>query len=149
MGENSKIQWTDPRGAATKIGLSAEQWNAHRMRGEVWCYCCRQWLDGSKFGTDKSRSSGKASACKTCVSHKGTAFRYRISIEEARRLRSGDAVCEICKRTQKLEVDHDHLTGKVRGVLCSRCNGALGQFLDDVKMLQRAITYLEVKNGSK
>lgn len=40
-------------------------------------------------------------------------------------------------------VDHDHETGKVRGVLCRGCNGALGKFGDTVAGVRRALAYLE------
>lgn len=53
--------------------------------------------------------------------------------------------CEGCgeSRHSWLHVDHDHKTGKVRGVLCFNCNGALGQVRDNPDLLRRLATYLE------
>ncbi|HET9945169.1 MAG TPA: endonuclease VII domain-containing protein, partial [Actinomycetes bacterium] len=39
-------------------------------------------------------------------------------------------VCAICQAADAAHIDHDHTTGAVRGMLCFRCNAALGQ-LDD------------------
>lgn len=44
-------------------------------------------------------------------------------------------------------IDHCHSTGKNRGLLCSKCNFAIGQFNDDVSLLRSAIKYLEKYNG--
>lgn len=52
--------------------------------------------------------------------------------------------CSICKEhTTKLHVDHDHVTGKVRGLLCRACNHGIGNFKDDTALLTAAIGYLE------
>jgi hypothetical protein len=57
--------------------------------------------------------------------------------------RQGGA-CAICKRTGvTLCVDHCHLTGEVRGLLCIRCNSAIGFFSDDPTLLQTAAAYLQ------
>lgn len=136
------------KSAAKKLGITVEEWRNRREAGTLWCYCCKTWKDEACFGVDSSRSTGHTSACKTCVSHKATACRYGLRVSAARDLRGGDRKCDICGRKQKLEVDHNHKTGKVRGLLCSRCNGALGQFCDAIELLEKAIAYLKVRDGS-
>lgn len=42
-----------------------------------------------------------------------------------------------------LAVDHCHKTGQVRGLLCNRCNVAIGLMYDDIKLLEKAIAYLK------
>jgi hypothetical protein len=52
-------------------------------------------------------------------------------------------VCLICGRDNPEHVDHDHETGKVRGILCFTCNVGLGNYGDDVTRLRNAADYLE------
>ena len=58
-------------------------------------------------------------------------------------------VCAICKvapdNQRKLAVDHCHQTGRIRGLLCTACNVALGHLQDDPERLQRALQYLTVQ----
>lgn len=57
-------------------------------------------------------------------------------------------VCAICSKPDKqyLAVDHNHSTGGIRGLLCSRCNLGLGHFFDDTELLSSALSYLEQHN---
>jgi hypothetical protein len=57
-------------------------------------------------------------------------------------------VCAICQTAQAIHVDHDHRTGQIRGLLCLRCNAALGQLADDPLVLRRAARYLERSTSS-
>lgn len=54
-------------------------------------------------------------------------------------------ICKVHKSNFKraLSVDHDHKTGKIRGLLCAFCNTGLGYFKDNVEFLERAIKYLK------
>lgn len=54
------------------------------------------------------------------------------------------AVChEDCIRYDKLSVDHDHITNQVRGLLCHRCNAALGLLRDDEKIIYSLLCYIQ------
>ena len=73
---------------------------------------------------------------------------YGIDVNEyEQRLKDQDCVCAICKEDNKgiaLCIDHDHKTGKVRGLLCNTCNRALGLLKDDPVLLQKSIDYLVI-----
>ena len=63
-----------------------------------------------------------------------------------------NGVCAICKQPESsvikgkviaMPIDHDHNTGKVRGLLCTKCNRGIGLFRDDINLLKSAIEYLQ------
>lgn len=56
---------------------------------------------------------------------------------------SRTTICKICGESRKLHVDHCHKTGKFRGILCHKCNRALGFFKDDPALLRRAADYID------
>ena len=63
--------------------------------------------------------------------------------EMARKQRN---VCGICHRPEplgRLVIDHDHVTGFVRGLLCRKCNVGLGMFEDDPQRMQAAARYVK------
>ncbi len=70
--------------------------------------------------------------------------RYKVSLEEAaillERRKKG---CEVCNSQTKAHIDHDHATGKVRGILCHGCNVTLGHAFDNPVTLRALAVYLE------
>lgn len=74
---------------------------------------------------------------------------YKISREEYDQMfETQKGCCAICGVHQddhfrSLSVDHNHETGKVRGLLCGQCNVGMGNLRDDVHILQKAIAYLQ------
>lgn len=81
-------------------------------------------------------------------------FQKRYGITEPERdalVEAQDHRCAICRvhesvgggKGGKFDVDHDHDTGLVRGMLCRNCNTGLGRFKDDPEQLRAALNYLE------
>ena len=86
------------------------------------------------------KSTAKKSTAKKSIAKKSTA-----KIKQFNQLkREQGGRCKICKnKPKKFVVDHNHKTGKVRGLLCPRCNNLLGMSQDDPRLLQVAIQYLK------
>jgi len=78
---------------------------------------------------------------------------FGISLEEYDSLLSKqNGKCAICgghTDGDALAVDHNHKTNEVRGLLCHRCNTAIGLFKDDVSLLQKAIEYLTTASSAE
>ena len=70
---------------------------------------------------------------------------YGITVTEYRRLFAlQNGRCAICNVNQEsnLDVDHCHKTNKVRGLLCRKCNNAIGLLQDDAALCKKAADYL-------
>jgi hypothetical protein len=95
---------------------------------------------------DKRTDTGRA-LCSRCNNLKRY---YNITFDDYKvLLEKQDYKCAICKtadmksrRTEWFAVDHDHNSGKVRGLLCNNCNRGIGLLQDSVENLTNAINYL-------
>ena len=128
---------------------------------EKYCPSCQQVLPLTSFVRNRSAPSGFGGYCRPCQAKKsaeslrrvhGSARHYHLrrryglgADEVLSRLEAQGSSCLICRRpidAKTAHVDHDHVTGKVRGILCFRCNAGMGQFADDPEVLVRAARYL-------
>lgn len=127
------------------------------------CNNCNRDLDESCFSKASSRRDGLQTQCKECQavrrkrwdSENPDANRdsyylrtYGITLDEYNEwFHTQGGRCAVCDTHQmdlakKLAVDHDHITGEVRGLLCTDCNMAIGKLGDDIEGIERALAYL-------
>jgi hypothetical protein len=133
------------------------------------CHRCRQVKPLTEFGKDKNRPLSVYPICKKCKSDYAKykwkndrkyrekyrayvrKFKYGIDrVEYERMLAAQDGRCAICgqlprgtRNEEELHVDHSHVSGRLRMLLCLNCNNGLGKFNDDIDLLRRAVEYLE------
>lgn len=108
--------------------------------------------------TNRTQKYCSDSCCKKARGLQALNLPYSHSIKMKRRdvlkLIEDTPYCEICKikltnnssslsKSTWFNVDHCHSTGKVRGILCSKCNIGLGMFKDNIASLETAIEYLK------
>jgi hypothetical protein len=147
------------RSAAAYRRKRARQGHTVRERiatpeGMRQCAECREIKPDDAFALNASQPSGRNCYCKPCNKRKQRASRIRVKygISEAELdsliLEQG-GVCAICRFRPAEHVDHDHVTGAVRGVLCFPCNAALGLLDDRIDLLARATGYLETSTWQK
>ena len=132
------------------------------------CFTCSKLKPLSEFYKDSSQSRKRMFKCKPCSRAYGKLQRelhpekyklkdfksdlkknYGMTLDEYKALhKSQDGRCACCgiegsKFKRGLNVDHDHKTSVIRGLLCNRCNPGIGYFEDSIENLHKAIKYLE------
>jgi len=89
-------------------------------------------------GPQRVRESCSASKRKTLYGVSRAEFDHMLAVQDGK-----CAICGGSNGDQKLAIDHDHASGRVRGLLCHNCNHAIGKMKDDPARLRRAAEYLE------
>jgi hypothetical protein len=127
------------------------------------CMTCGEEKLATEFYIRDKKTGRRHSACKECdkarvkARHQANPERtrnndlkrnYGITLQEHQEMYENQSGrCAICKKEgdgkwKKLCVDHNHETGKVRQLLCRRCNMILGQAYDDASLFSEMILYL-------
>lgn len=137
-----------------------------------YCRSCKSRKEASLFFKDISKKDGRGTLCKECKTRKINSWKakntnkvlsyrrktllnkYSLSEDDqAELLRKQQHKCKICDisfnslHSKNMCIDHDHVTNKVRGILCSNCNLLLGYSKDNISTLEKAISYLKDTNG--
>lgn len=142
------------------------------------CTKCHRALpiEDFDFNPSKSGKNYRRGQCKHCRSERGVRYQssargklvrrknqlkrdYGVDVEQYESLAKAQGnVCAICRRPEtkihrdgklySLSVDHDHVTGKARSLLCQKCNLAIGNFDDDTERLRAAVAYLQKHGGA-
>jgi hypothetical protein len=139
-----------------------------RISNMKHCYVCNEWKEENNFCKDKQRRDGLNPVCKLCVKkdHKARynaqekrdyqlRYLYNITQEDWNILfEKQNGCCAICGKhqsilSQTLHLDHNHINGKTRGLLCFDCNTKLGKVEKGIYIRvrdfqQRALSYLRI-----
>ena len=147
-----------------------------RAKGLCKCPSCKETKQlVTSFYKNKAARSGYASHCIICMSQMYKSSKYKklrneaykrnqlkhrdyilrqnfgITLDEYRvKFKQQNGVCAICggiNSDRSLAVDHNHKTGQIRGLLCSRCNPALGFLQENPDRITKILDYMRYYNG--
>lgn len=122
------------------------------------CPKCGEVKEQGLFNLSTTRPDGLQTYCIECQrpmkKNAHLKLTYGITQEQYdKRLKDQNGVCAICGKPETaknnngaiaaLSVDHDHKTGKIRSLLCVKCNRLLGEADDDTRILEKALQYLK------
>lgn len=163
-----------PVGTPIKPGNHSPR-NIFTEDGLKICVDCREPKELTEFYYQNKALGTRSARCKKCALTAMKAWRnknldyetnrnlsknYNLSLDDYNALLVAQShCCAICGKhesqndvgnrgTKKLAVDHDHVTGAIRGLLCTKCNTGLGAFQDNIETLLAAALYIEkFRNG--
>ena len=120
------------------------------------CKACQRLLPIEAF--ERNRPSVWRSECKECRAHKKpipAKVRREYEAKNPKPKEGEKFYCKVCERTiivqnpsRDINLDHDHITGDIRGYICNRCNTGIGNLRDSISILERAIKWLKGTLGS-
>jgi hypothetical protein len=137
------------------------------------CSRCKLTKDINLFSLNKTTKDGHRCQCKECikiysgvyektmrkrihsrdkVNYHNNLRKYKITYETYKQMfYTQNGRCAICNRHQDsfkrlLSVDHNHVTQKVRSLLCDNCNSILGHSKENIEILNKVIDYLKIHN---
>ncbi|MCP4541701.1 MAG: hypothetical protein GY832_31600 [Chloroflexi bacterium] len=138
-----------PDCGATK---SVKEFGKDRTRGDgryPYCKICRNKRDKVKGKKYRKTEKGRRVNREACLRYK-----YGITLDDYDRMfEAQNGVCAVCGKPQqshngrRLDVDHSHKTGGVRGLLCNKCNTVIGLVYEDRDILLKASEYLRKHQG--
>lgn len=138
---NNRVPYKDwPEERKEKVRENNRKYYQQRKQQRNDCNKRYRWENGEKIAIAKRKH--------------WLTYRYGISIDEYENLFNlQNGVCLICHKPEnrpnkKLAVDHDHATGKIRGLLCDKCNRALGYFDENIESMKEAIKYLQSNSST-
>ena len=128
--------------------------HAPAIEGYQPCRYCGEVKHATEFATQRNlpptatHLAGRKRQCRSCASRADRQRRHGVSdAEYEARLEQQGYGCGICHTDEwgpnGPHTDHDHRTGKVRGILCHECNTGIGLLGDDPERLRAAADYIE------
>lgn len=109
--------------------------NPYYTKGLKKCAKCKRIKRLIGFNRNATQKDGLTSFCKLCARKISQLHKYGVYVDK-------NSMCEVCGSTSALSIDHDHTTGKFRGILCQLCNAFIGMAEDNVDILKSAAIYL-------
>lgn len=173
QGRNTRCKVCVKKQSRARVALNYERrLQAIAQCDTITCIKCDTTKVVQEFPSDPLRKEGSTHRCKTCTKkdldkwvlknreyvRKSSADghyrrKYGITAEQKLNLISEQhGKCAICKTELSdnihICVDHDHVTGLIRGILCRKCNTGIGQFSDDIEIIENALEYLRTHRGT-
>lgn len=165
MDKRSEI--TKQKDAARQAAYRADPKNKERRKAAQAKYsksskakrCIKKYKDNNKEKVESAENLRLERHKKTrttyylrniqLIKDKALKRTYNLSLGDYEKMLDDQKdCCAICNKNKSefkkgLGIDHCHATGKIRGLLCSKCNTSIGGFDDDIERLQSAINYLK------
>lgn len=123
---------------------------------QYWCRECENIANKARYKPKPKRVSKALPDTKERKFKRMIKHRYNLTTEEYESMYlKQNKSCAICYKKLQLGspkglyIDHNHKTGKVRGLLCPSCNSAIGKLKEDIDIFKRAIDYLIIGNDLK